>query len=423
MVALFRFAVINALILSLVGCNIANMIKMRYANDDLTPNWPDNVEVLPLPTHYGGEKPYIDITINGTSGFRLLIDTGASITYLPDTPKVRALGLEPGYELAVSGWGDDGSSKAYQSMVNSLELGGVLFNNVNVAVIPTSESLYYLREDEAVFDGVLGHDVLRHFTWTFDKQMNQVSISKAAYSPVEGDIFIPFEVSLSKLEISAEFNMGNGHVVNQPLLIDTGSRHYIKLSQTYVDKEGLNIPGSSVTAADFGLSGRALHQRVTLPSVSLGGHEFENVKTNLIVTDDEDDLWVVGNALLNQFVTIVDYQSDAMYLRPYPNNKFSTRYNLLGMELRKITSGEFVVRYVMPDMAMANLDVKEGDLITAINGTPAAHISQDQWLSLSASPGKYEVCRKREKQICLAANSKHIEGYSRFSSHLQSGAK
>ena len=396
----------------LSACNLANMMKMRYANDDLVANWPDKASERLLPTYYGGEKPYVDVTINGVSGFRMLIDTGASITYLADTPKVNQLNLKRGYDLSAGGWGDEGRTPIYQSELDNLSLEGISFNKVNIAVLVASTSPYYLRPDEAIFDGVLGHDILKHFTWTFDKNSNQISISNKAYSPSADDIAIPFDVFLSKLEIDGTFDMGKDQRVEGTLLIDTGSRHYVKFSQTYVDNHDIQLPGKTVTAADFGLSGRALHKRVTLPGFAMGEQKFKQVKTNLIVTEDEDDLWVIGSALLNQFVSVVDYQANTLYLRPYKNQPFRTRYNLLGLELRKIRSGEFVVRYVMPDMASASLDIAEGDLITAINGVPATAISQDKWLSLSSQPGKYEICRKRDEIICLNALSKHIDGYS-----------
>ena len=412
MTAFFRFVAINALILTLIGCNLANMVKMRYANDDLVPLWPENHHQQTLPTYYGGEKPHIDVTINGVDGFRLLLDTGASITYLADTPKVRALNLSKGYDLTAKGWGDGQDTPIYQSEVNQLSLEGVTFDKVNVAILEASKSPYYLREDEAVFDGVLGHDILRHFSWSFDKKNQKITISNQAYKAQADDVAIPFEVAFSKLVIEGKFDLGVGEPVTEDLLIDTGSRHYLKLSQNYLENRDIVVPGKYVTAADFGLSGRALHQRVTLPSFTMGEQSFQRVKTNLIVTEDEDDLWVVGSALLNQFVSVIDYHSEVMYLRPYEQHTFETRYNLLGLELRKIRGGEFVVRYVMPDMAMEKQDIKEGDLITRINGIAANKMTQDQWLTLSSQPGDYEVCRMREQETCLNVVSKHIEGYS-----------
>ena len=418
-----KLASLLLLLTVVTGCNLANMLKMRFANDELVPAWPEQLTKVNLPSFYLGEKPYVEVAINGVTGFRMLIDTGASITYLSDTQRVKNLNLMRGYDLTAKGWGDQGGTPIYQSEVQSLDLQGVAFNNVNVAVMIASSSPYFLRPDEDIFDGVLGHDILRHFTWTFDKVNNQISISSKPYSPLAEDIAVPFDIFMSKLEIEGRFDMGNGHQVEQSLLIDTGSRHYLKLSQTYIDNHDIAIPGSSVTSADFGLSGRALHQRVTLPGFNMAGLQFNNVKTNLIVTEDEDELWIVGSALLNQFVSVIDYQSETMYLRPYKNMTFQTRYNLLGLELRKIRSGEFVVRFVMPDMAAAKADFNVGDLITAINGKPSQHISLDEWLSLSDKPGEYEICRQRENIACIKVRSKHIEGYSRPAAQSLTAAK
>jgi predicted aspartyl protease len=95
------------------------------------------------------------------------------------------------------------------------------------------------------------------------------------------------------------------------------ARHYFKLSSEYPKANEVKLPNSQVTAADFGLSGNAEHQRVTLPQIDLGDIEISNIKTNIIKTDDEEDYWVIGNATLNQFITTIDYQTSTIYLKPY----------------------------------------------------------------------------------------------------------
>ncbi len=409
---MLRILILLGTVLSLMGCSLANQIRLRNSNDHLEPQWPAATKQVNLGTHYLGEKPYVDVTLNGVPGFKFLIDTGASITIVMDTPKVLALNLERGYDLALGGWVGEGKSPAFQTSAKTLSLSGVGFEVVNLAFIPSTTTKYFLDPTEAVYDGVLGHDVLHHFSWIFDKQENRIAISREAYVEPKNATVIEFDTFFSKIDIAGKIDFGNGQVIDHEIIIDTGSRHYLKVASELIEGEDIELPGKTITAVDFGLSGRAVHQRVTLPELELGNLKLKKIKTNIIGDGLEDDFSVIGSALLNQYVSVIDYHSDKMYLIPYPNASFKTKYNLLGLELRKLTSGDFIVRYVFPELVSTNYDFKEGDLITSINGKLSSKISLSDWLNISAKQGEYKLCRMRQQEQCFLVESKPVEGYS-----------
>jgi len=407
------FHVLTVILFSLVitGCNVVNVLKLRNANNDVEPIWSHSSNQLNIATDYQGEKPYIYGTVNGVEGFKFLIDTGASFTYLLDTPKVVALNLSKGYELNLGGWGDEKDSLGYQMTMKSLSFGGLEVKNFQGAFLQMSKTKYFESSGELIFDGVIGHDLLRHFVWTFDKNANQVSVSNKPHHAVDDIAGIPFDTFMTKISIEGNIDFGNGHQIEHEFIIDTGSRHYFKLSSQYPKANEVELPSAQVTAADFGLSGKAEHQRVTLPQIDLGNIRINNIKTNIIKTDDEDDYWVIGNATLNQFVTTIDYQTSKLYLRAYDNQPFHSRYNLLGLEVRKLLSGDFLVRYVMPQLPAMASGFNVGDIITQVNGVDAKDISKDEWLSISAKPGTYKLCLTSLK--CKSLQSQHIKGYSK----------
>lgn len=399
---------------SLAGCSLVNTLRIRNANDDILPTWENDQVSADLKTHYIGAKPYVEVSINGIGGFVFLIDTGASFSILMDTKKVKDLKLTPGYELELHGWGDEEHSPAYQTKVKNISLAEVEFSEVNFAYLPLSTSLYYLAPEELIFDGVLGHDILHHFSWKFDKNTNRISISKNPYQMTGEETQIPFDVSLSKLEIQGVVDFNSDQMVNRELVIDTGSRHYLKINAAYISSENVILPATQITASDFGLSGQTIHQRVTLPNLKLAGMNLNRVKTNIIgkPDGDEDDYWIVGSALLNQFVSIIDYHSSSLYLSPYHGMVFKSQYNLIGLELRKLQSGAFIVRYVFPQLAANEYDIKKGDVISKIDEQPAKDISMEKWLSISNHAGSHQICRTRIAEKCFVISSKEIKGYS-----------
>lgn len=406
--------IVTFTLLSLTGCGIANMLRIRNANDDIVPVWKGNQTQTNLISHYIGVKPYVEVSINGIDGFKFLIDTGATFSILEDSNKVKMLKLEKGYSLPIHGWGDEEASTAYQTKAKKVSFNGVEFNDVTFAYIPLSRTKYFLDQEELIYDGVLGHDMLHHFSWAFDKQQNKISISTAPYKITGKETTIPFDIFFSKLKIDSEINFGQGQIVKQELIVDTGSRHYLKVDAAYIYNEDIKLPSPQITAADFGLSGQTIHPRVTVPELSLNDLTFTNVKTNVIgnIDGDGDEFWIVGSALLSQFKTVIDYHSSKIHIIPYENSSYKSAYNLLGLELRKLQNGHFIVRYIFPQMASKPFDIKKGDIISKIDGQATKEISLETWLSISDQAGSHSICRVRQQEKCFTIVSKEIAGYS-----------
>jgi len=278
-------------------------------------------------------------------------------------------------------------------------------------MIPLSKTHYYLREDEAIYDGVIGHDMMRHFAWEFDANAKTIYLSAEPYQPEQDAQMLEMSRFMSKVSVTGTLSFNDTVSVTESFIIDTGSRHYVKLSTAYPKANDITITSTRVRAADFGLSGKVEHDRVSLPQLTLGDIAIENVKVNLIPSDDEDDWWILGNALMNQFKTVVDYTNDAFYL--VPQKPYVTDYNLLGLELRKIRSGEFVVRYVFPTLPFSQLDIQVGDIVTQIDGKPAALITLSEYNDIATMAGQHNLCISRGSH-CYSVISEEIEGYSYF---------
>ncbi len=395
------------LVTSVSGCSVANSLRMMQINSDVEPVFTGNTRIK-LDALYEGEKPYVYATVNGER-LLFLLDTGARFLILMDTPKVKSMELNRGFDLALNGWGEEKQSQAYQTDIARIDLGGVYFDDMKAALIPVSQSHYYLRDDEAIYDGVIGHDMMRHFTWEFDANANTIYLSADAYQPEENAQKLAMSSFLNKISVQGKLTFNDRVTVDESFIIDTGSRHYVKLSAAYPESNDITIDSTRVRAADFGLSGKVEHDRVTLPNLSLGEIEIEYVKVNLIPSDDEDDWWVLGNALMNQFKTVIDYQNDAFYL--VPQKPFVTDYNLLGLELRKIRSGDFVVRYVFPSLPASQTDIMVGDIVTHVNGRPSSLLSLSEYNDIASIAGPHELCIERAQQ-CFAVKATELPGYS-----------
>lgn len=395
------------------GCEMANRVRLRYANDAIVPVWPQHRTEQQFQALYIGEKPYIRIQVQTAdqqqAELLMLIDTGASVSLLFDSHKVQQLNLPKGYLLPLGGWGDGQDSQAWQTEVAALQLGDVQFADVSLAYLPVAQSPYFLRPDELVYDGVLGHDILRHFSWTFNPQQQLITASLLPYQPTSEDIQLELRESFSKISVPVTLRFNRQQQLTQEVMLDTGSRHYLKLNSALLDNEDIRLPAQQITAADFGLSGRVVHQRVSVPQLQLGSLALGPLPANVIPSDDEDDWNIIGSALLNQHVSTIDYHSMRLYLRPVPGAPFRALYNLAGLEMRKLQNGNFVIRYLFPDLPAAKTSLKEGDIIQRINGKSAVNYSEDDWLLLNNQPQQLELCTA---QLCAGFHTKQIAGYS-----------
>lgn len=137
---------------------------------------------------------------------------------------------------------------------------------------------------------------------------------------------------------------------------------------------------------------------------------LNSVKSNIIYAEDEDDFSVVGSALMNQFITMIDYQNDVMVNRPYPNISFTNHYNLAGLDLRKLRNDLLLVRHVFPGLITDNSGFAAGNVVTSINGISTEDITKKDWLEMAAQPATFNFCF--ESKPCTSITTHHIIGYS-----------
>ncbi|MCW8880016.1 MAG: retroviral-like aspartic protease family protein, partial [Kangiellaceae bacterium] len=311
---MIRLVVTAFLCLFVSGCSIVNSVRLLNANDSVHPTWNSQSGQEKLATSFIGEQMFVEASINGEPGFRFLVDTGASIPCLMTTEKVTALNLEKGYEIEIGGNGNEENSPAYTTELKQVAIGPVSFDDMTFCVIPVETTGYYLRKDEALFDGVIGTKLFDNYAIQVDAENNQVTIYQGDYPKHHQDVAVAMEKSWGKYTIEAGVSLNPKETKSVSMIVDSGSRNYIKLNKKLLEKLPVNTP--LVTAADFGLSGRNIHQRAKISGIQIGDLRAKNIRANFIHDDDDDDItYVVGNGLLNQFVVTYDMPNEKLYLR------------------------------------------------------------------------------------------------------------
>ncbi|WP_164503646.1 aspartyl protease family protein [Pleionea sediminis] len=390
-----RAVLVLLFITGLSGCNFINSVRLLNANDSLEPVWLYKEEIATVNSHYIGEQLFIEASINGQEGYRFLIDTGASIPCLMTTEKVKQLSLVKEYEVEIGGNGNESDSPAFATQIKQVDFGPVRFNNMTFCVVPLETTQYYLRQDEALFDGVIGVQLFDHYPIQINPETNEMVVFKNEYQPHAEDSHVVLESSWGKYYIQAEIELTSDSYQPVEMIVDSGSRNYIKLNKSML--KSLNTSTPRVTAADFGLSGRNVHERALIPGIKVGNQEAKQIRANFIHDDDDDDItYILGNAFLNHFIVTFDVKNESMYFRHGTQLEKLSKFNLIGLQLRKTQSGLFVVRNIIPQLPAARLDFEEGDLISSIGGVPAVDMSLSDWITRSSLEESIEICRIRK---------------------------
>ncbi len=393
-----RFLLLSCVILLLYGCGIANNFRLRQANDGLSMHWTASTQSQRLLAQFEGFRPFIRVRVNQQTELMLLVDSGAAFTVLWDTAAVQQLKLAQGYPLEVGGFGTDKDASAYQSTLALVDLGPARFEQVQVAVVPLAASSYFLQPDEAVFDGVLGYDLMRHFSWEFDRMAGRIMLSSQPYSPGPDEQMQPFEISWRKVVVKSSIQLNSTVRLAQDVLLDTGSRHFLKINALYLQEHQLNLDGPLREGADFGLSGRHANLRGQVRSLQLGAVQLSPVPVNLMAADDADDWWLVGSGVLMQHQLVLDYLSGQWLLQSQHDAPYLAQSNLTGLELRKLSNGFFIVRDNLNPQLQGWL--APGDQIVRIAGFAANEVNELRWIELSSTTGSLQLCKAAATKDC-----------------------
>jgi len=103
--------------------------------------------------------PVINVTFNGTKQFEMIVDTGASSTVITQETATQ-LGIVP-VTTAKANTASDRGVDFFIGYVDSIEVGGVVANNLPVAIAPSSQ----------LETGLLGHDFFNNYDITFKRDV------------------------------------------------------------------------------------------------------------------------------------------------------------------------------------------------------------------------------------------------------------
>ena len=325
---------------------------------------------------FRGNRIIAPARINGKET-EVLLDTGASATTI-DRAYARAIGLPEGRK--VTGRGAGGTVEAELVPGVSLEIGGMRFDNMTVAVMDMSLVSRGIGRPANV---ILGREFFNSAVVSIDWATNRLNVrSHSAFKPAPAATEV-------QLERNGPFNtipvsVAGGEPVTA--LLDLGNGGALVLPRTYWG-ERRELAGLRYAESRMGGVGGLHGARSTIvPSLTLAGRTFGNVPAVLSEegnNHDPEKMANVGIGLLKQFHVDLDLGRDRIHLAPrsdapaFDRERAGARLELVGDRLR--------VAFVSPQGPAAAAGLKEGDEIVAVDGR---RITADYYRNADWARGK-----------------------------------
>lgn len=318
----------------------------------------------------------LDVSVNDGKPHTFILDTGFEFSVI-DAGVAAELGLtvsdpdtipQPGGPVEVG-------------LVEGVRLGlpGDDFAPRTLRALPISPAWSVIGRK---FAGILGHDVLAERVWVIDYEGRRLRTYPASFEPEVAGAELPVEVIAAEPFVPAEIEQEGGRRIPGRFKLDTGSTDVAGLNRNFLrdsmvlepEQATLPLPGFAVGGETSGILFRvaalrigpyALSRPVIGATLSSGGFE------------DRADAGTLGGELLRRFTLTLDYPRDRILLEPNGLFDAPVREDLSGIFMFRAEGAgldTIVVSVVAPGSPAEEADIREGDVLLALDGVPASRL-------------------------------------------------
>lgn len=304
---------------------------------------------------------------------RFIVDTGSEITTI-DSRTAKMLRLRVGADVDLETVAGETAMPTVQ--LSALRIGPYRAASVRVATYDLSQLSAKMGSQ---VEGVLGIDVLRHFSFQISYSHKTMVISdseilpgmseRVALQPVDGGYLVP-----TKLNPGSEIN----------LLLDTGSNMTVlpwTVWRPLVEEWGPRklLKGESSSQQEAGHS-----CLIRLDSIEIEGARIDSPVVRLLfpaVTgtfSETDAPGLLGADILRQFVVTFNLQQRELFLRRDPEfHQDPFEYSSIGIQYRRNAKQIYVIG-VWESSPADEARLRKGDQILELQGKSASSLSNPQ---------------------------------------------
>ena len=325
----------------------------------------------------------IPITVDGKPA-HAIFDTGGGNAIDPQLAK--SLGLKERGHTVAAGAGE-GTVNASNAHVRTLGFGPFTLQDQTFEVLPLPNAL--TRGSTIPVDAIVGREILQHYVTKIDYDARTLTFTPAADFTYEGaGTAVPLENSGGAIVVR-----GSVDGLAARFQIDCGSSASLILSSPFVASNALrekyHTAGNMVIGR--GLGGYTRADLTRAKELDIGGFKLEDVALEL--STDRRGAFAshringnIGNDVLRRMTLTLDVSRKIAYVENDSRTAMPTPPNRAGMYVQNDDRRFFEAVSLLPGGPAYDAGLREGDRITAIDGTPSEKWTLDAVFDLLRGP-------------------------------------
>ncbi|MGH7684877.1 MAG: aspartyl protease family protein, partial [Vulcanimicrobiaceae bacterium] len=277
-----------------------------------------------------------------------------------------------------------------ETRVRTLQFGSIVMHDQSFTILPLARSL--TNGNDVQVDAIVGREILHRYVARIDYDAQTIAFTPSGEFKYEGSgESIPLENRHGAAVVRASIEGLGG-----TFQIDTGSSASLILTSPFVQAHGLRaldrpvgnmIVGRGVggyTRADIAAGKRFRIGNVVLDDVLV---ELSSDRRGAFASRYIDGN--IGNDVLRRMTLTLDEPHHVAYLERNSRTDVPTPPNRAGLYAQNDDRDFFAVADVLADGPAYQAGLRTGDRIVAIDGTPSAGVTADDfWNLLHGPPGK-----------------------------------
>jgi hypothetical protein len=325
-----------------------------------------------------GNRPAVDVMINGEGPFRMLVETGSG-----DSRLLPAAYAKVRKDSATSSSGD------------SIQFGESVVRNMRIELIP--------QLPVSAVDGLIGLDAFANVTMTVDFPGRRLILSPDTLPATNDRDILKAVHSVLFWAVSIELPTGPALAI-----LDTQNGGSLSAPPTLGQTQTFTTPPAVIGRARGPMIGDVPIQRARLTGVvRIGDAVLDQPLLDLLPLPPmlPQDGYILGLQVLNEFAVSLDQRTERMrFARKNRRVPPPPRVYALGISATPQPDGTRRVGMVIPESAAQEATIAFGDIIIAVNETPMAQIDEARWrtMTTSARPLRLRIRRGlQELQIIV----------------------
>jgi hypothetical protein len=335
-----------------------------------------------VPIEFVSGTLYVMVRLNGQGPFRFVLDSGSFNVLTPEL--AGRLSLAPEGKLPATGTGE-GQGTAGLVKIDRVDVGAVWLSNQLFTTI-SFDSLNHWRGGG--FEGTIGYELFKRLVVDIDYDRGRATLTQPERFTYRGKgAAIPFQFAGRTPLIGAELDGVRGEFT-----IDTGSGKTLDLARWFWERSRLwekyqpkfsTITGHGVGGVNRGAVVRAGLFRVGPYEVRGPVIELSAQRSGAYASTE--GAGNIGQTILSRFNMVFDYPHQRIYFEPNSRYGEPQGYDRSGLAVIETEEG-FLVQDVVTGSPALQAGIAAGDRIIAVDGVPAASMTQDALQTVLCRP-------------------------------------